>query len=68
LRVLGERAGGWGGGGGHVSVYIGKQKIKKLTLNSFLVILFGQSLMPMGSSSKVVRGEGTGHGVVVVSE
>jgi hypothetical protein len=59
-----------GGPGGHgrgcVSVYIGKQKIKKLTLNSFLVVLFGQLLMPTGSSSKVIRGEGTGHGVVMV--
>jgi hypothetical protein len=51
-----------------VSIYIGKQKIKKLTLNSFLVVLFGQLLMPMGSSSKVVRGEGIEHGVVMVSE
>jgi hypothetical protein len=39
---------------------------KKLTLNSFLVILLGQSSMPTGSSSKVVRGERTGCGVVVV--
>jgi hypothetical protein len=57
-----------GGGGGHVSVYISKWKIKKLTLNSFLVILFGQSSTPTGLSSKVVRGEGMGHGVVMVSE
>jgi hypothetical protein len=65
--VVGERAGGWGGGGcGCVLVYIGKQKIKKLTLNSFLVVLFGQSLTPTGLSSKVVGGEGMGRRVVVV--
>jgi hypothetical protein len=51
-----------------VSVYIGTWKIIKLTLNSFLVVLFGQLLMPMRSSSKVVRGEGMEHGVVMVSE
>jgi hypothetical protein len=59
--------GGWGSGGhGCVSVYIGKQKIKKLTLNSFLVVLSGQSSTPTELSSKVVRGEGMGRGVVVV--
>jgi hypothetical protein len=51
-----------------VSVYIGTWKIKKLTLNSFLVVLLGQSLMPMGSSSKVVMGKGMEQGVVMVSE
>jgi hypothetical protein len=50
-----------------VSIYWQTEN-KKTHSKFFLVVLFGQSLMPMGSSSKVVRGEGMELGVVMATE
>jgi hypothetical protein len=55
----------WGWGWSRVGIYQ-QMENKKTYSNFFLVVPFGQLLMPMGSSSEVVGGEGTGRGVVVV--
>jgi hypothetical protein len=46
--------------------YISANGKQKTHSNFLLVVPFGQLSTPMGSSSEVVGGEGTGRGVVVV--